>query len=183
VGGRADGTNVGVNLETAELDIEALSAHVARELERFRLPGVEVVVVRDGDVLFAGGFGKRDVERDLPVTSKTVFAHGSTGKAFTSFLVGQLVDEGLLEWDRPIRDSMPDFKLADPVATERISVRDLLCHRSGIPRHDLAWLANPALDRGELVRRMRYLEPSRDLRGSSSTATSATWRSATCAGT
>ena len=147
-----------------EFDVEALSAHVARELERFRLPGVEVVVVREGEVLFAGGFGRRDVERDLPVTPKTVFAHGSTGKAFTSFLVGQLVEEGVLDWDRPIRDYLPDFKLADPVASERITVRDLLRHRSGIPRHDLAWLANPGLDRGELVRRMRYLEPSKDLR-------------------
>ena len=53
-----------------ELDIEALSTHVARELERFRLPAVEVVVVREGEVLFAGGFGRRDVERDLPVTSR-----------------------------------------------------------------------------------------------------------------
>jgi len=151
-------------LNGTELDVEALSAHVAGELERFKLPGVEVVVVRDGRVLFAGGFGRRDVERDLPVTSKTVFAHGSTGKAFTSFLVGRLVDEGLLDWDRPVRDYLPEFKLADPVASERISVRDLLCHRSGIPRHDLAWLGNPTLARSELVRRMRHLEPSRDLR-------------------
>jgi CubicO group peptidase (beta-lactamase class C family) len=147
-----------------EFDVEALSTHVARELERFRLPAVEVVVVREGEVLFAGGFGRRDVERDLAVTSRTVFAHGSTGKAFTSFLVGQLVDEGVLDWDRPIRDDLPDFKLADPVASERITLRDLLCHRSGIPRHDLAWMANPGLDRGDLVRRMRFLEPSKDLR-------------------
>ena len=147
-----------------ELDVEALSAHVAQELERFELPGVEVVVVRDGQVLFAGGFGRRDLERDLPVTPRTVFAHGSTGKGFTSFLVGQLVDEGLLDWDRPIREYLPDFRLAEAVASERITLRDLLCHRSGVPRHDLAWLANPGLDRGELVRRMRFLDLSRDLR-------------------
>jgi len=66
-----------------ELGVHALSARVAEELERFNLPGVEVVVVRDGRVLFAGGIGRRDFERDLPVTSKTVFAHGSTAKAFT----------------------------------------------------------------------------------------------------
>jgi CubicO group peptidase (beta-lactamase class C family) len=146
------------------LDVGALSAHVAAELERFRLPGAEVVVVHHGEVLFAGGFGRRHVERDLPVTAQTVFAHGSTGKGFTSFLVGQLVDEGILDWDRPIREYLPDFRLAEAVASERITLRDLLCHRSGIPRHDLAWLAKTGLDRSELVRRMRYLEPSRDLR-------------------
>jgi CubicO group peptidase (beta-lactamase class C family) len=146
------------------LDVAALAAHVGRELQRFEVPGVEVVVVRDGRVLFAGGFGKRDVERDLPVTSRTVFSHGSTAKAFTSFLVGQLVDEGLLDWDRPIREFLPDFRLADAVACERVTLRDLLCHRSGLPRHDLAWLANPTLDRRELVRRMRHLEPSKDFR-------------------
>jgi CubicO group peptidase (beta-lactamase class C family) len=147
-----------------ELDVKALAGHVERELQRFEVPGVEVVVVRDRTVLFAGGFGRRDVERDLPVTSRTVFAHGSTGKGFTAFLVGQLVDEGLLEWDRPIRDYLPDFQLVDTVASERVTLRDLLCHRSGLPRHDLAWLANPTVDRLELVRRMRHLEPSKDFR-------------------
>ena len=119
----------GASLSGPELDVRALAAHVERELQRFEVPGVEVVVVRDGAVLFAGGFGRRDLERDLPVTSRTVFAHGSTGKGFTSFLVGQLVDEGLLEWDRPIRDYLPDFRLADAVASERVTLRDLLCHR------------------------------------------------------
>jgi CubicO group peptidase (beta-lactamase class C family) len=150
--------------KAGELDVDALAAHVAGELERFRVPGVEVVVVRDGEVLLAGGFGRRHVERDLPVTSRTVFAHGSTGKAFTAFLVGQLVDDGLLDWDRPVREHLRDFRLADPVASDRVTVRDLLCHRSGLPRHDLAWMANPAAERAELVRRMRHLEPSRDLR-------------------
>jgi CubicO group peptidase (beta-lactamase class C family) len=78
--------------------------------------------------------------------------------------VGALVDDGLLEWERPLRDYLPDLRLHDPVVTDRLSIVDLLSHRSGLPRHDLAWLGHPDRSRAELVRRLRFLPLSRDLR-------------------
>ena len=94
----------------------------------------------------------------------TLFHHGSLGKAFTGALVGTLVDEGLLEWDRPIRDVWPQFRLHDPVATERVSVADLLSHQSGLARHEWAWLANPSWSGAEFARRLRHLPMGHDLR-------------------
>src|SRR4051794_11653282 len=93
-------------LEGAELE-----GIVGPELERWGVPGVEVVAVRGDDVVFAGGFGKADVDRGLPVTDRTIFHHGSTGKAFTALLAAALVDDGLLEWDRPVHDYVPEFRL------------------------------------------------------------------------
>jgi CubicO group peptidase (beta-lactamase class C family) len=75
-----------------------------------------------------------------------------------------LVDDGLLEWERQLRDYVSDVRLHDAVVTERLSIVDLLSHRSGLPRHDLAWIGRPDLTRADVVRRLRFLPLSRDLR-------------------
>lgn len=148
----------------AILDPDELRLHVDTELARWNAPGAELAAVRDGEVLLAEGFGRRDLDGDLPAGEITLFDHGSVCKAFTAVLAAVLVDEGLLEWDRPVRDQWPGFRLHDPVATERVTISDLLAHRSGLARHEWAWLANPSWSRAELIRRLRHLEPAHDLR-------------------
>jgi CubicO group peptidase (beta-lactamase class C family) len=86
-------------------------------------------------------------------------------KSFTAVVAAMLVDDGKLAWDRPVREYLPWFKLYDPVASDTITLRDLLTHRSGLPRHDFIRFAVP-LSRQELVRRLRYLEPSQPFRAS-----------------
>jgi CubicO group peptidase (beta-lactamase class C family) len=137
----------------------AEAARAAREV-----PGLAMAIVQGGEVVFARGFGRRDVEANLPVTPDTLFAIGSCTKAFTTFVLGTLVDEGKLEWDQPVREYLPAFQMHDPVATEQLTPRDLVTHRSGLPRHDLLWYNNQGLARAELVRRLRYLTPSQPLR-------------------
>jgi CubicO group peptidase (beta-lactamase class C family) len=147
------------------LEVEKLRQIVERERERFGVAGLSVAVVRDREVVLAEGFGYRDLERDLPATPETLFALASDSKAFTAALCATLVNEGLLDWDRPVREILPWFRLADPHATELVSIRDLLAHRTGIPRHDGLWYwgaAGPSQE--EIVRRLRHLEPSTPLR-------------------
>ena len=146
--------------------MESIEGFVAEQLSAWEVPGCAVAAVRDGKVVLAGGWGRRDVKMDLPVTSGTLFAIGSVTKAFTAATVGALVDDGLLDWSRPLRDYLPDLRLHDPVATDRVSVVDFLSHRSGLPRHDLAWIGHPEWSRAEMVRRLRFLPLSRDLRES-----------------
>ena len=149
--------------ETA-LDLDDLRQEIAEAAQRLNVPAAQVTIVKQGKVLFAGGVGKAEVESGRGVTEHTVFAHGSTGKAFTATLVGTLVDEGLVKWDDKVRDLIPDFRLADPIATQLLTVRDLLTHRSGLPRHEFHHLAYPEQDRAEVVRRLRYMEPSKEIR-------------------
>jgi CubicO group peptidase (beta-lactamase class C family) len=144
--------------------LASVDRFVAEQLAAWEVPGCAVAVVRDGDVVLAGGWGRRDLETGLPVTTDTLFAIGSVTKAFTAATVGALVDDGLLEWERPLRDYVSDVRLHDPVVTDRVSVVDLLSHRSGLPRHDLAWIGHPGWSRAEMVRRLRFLPLSRDLR-------------------
>ena len=137
---------------------------VSAALQAWNVPGLAIAVVKDGEVAYMKGFGQRDVEQKLPVTPKTLFAIGSCSKAFTTYVMGTLVDEGKLEWEKPVRDYIPWFKLQDASTTERITPRDLVTHRSGLPRHDAVWYNNLGASREELVRRLAYLEPSADLR-------------------
>lgn len=143
--------------------VEGFVPFVERVVEEWRVPGVAVAVVRDGEVVMARGFGERDVEKNLPVTEHTRFAIGSATKAFTSTVLAMLVDEGKLDWDKPVREAWPAFRLSDDYATAHLSVRDLVTHRSGWPRHDLAWYGATG-DRAEMMRRLRYLEPTAGIR-------------------
>jgi CubicO group peptidase (beta-lactamase class C family) len=142
-------------------DIESF---ISDQLVLWEVPGCAVGVIRDGEVLLSKGFGTRELGTTAPVTARTLFPIGSTTKSFTAAAVGSLVDEGAVEWDRPVRDSIPGFAMHDPVATERIGVRDLLSHRSGLPRHEFVWLGQPDRTRADLVRRIRYLPLSKDIR-------------------
>lgn len=146
---------------------EELAAHlreyVPKVLETWKVPGLALAVIRDGKVVLTEGYGYRDLEKKVPVTAETLFAIGSSSKAFTTAALGILVDEGKLEWDKPVRTWMPDFKLHDPFATERMTPRDLVSHRSGLPRHDFMWYGTPAT-RADLVSRLADLEPSADFR-------------------
>ena len=141
----------------AALSEAGLRGLIEPQLARFGVPGVEVVVVRGDEVVFAGGFGVRDVEAGEPVTPRTVFHHGSTGKAFTGLLVAGLVADGVLEWDRPVREYLPAFRMPDPSLSDRVTIRDLLSHRSGLGRHDVMWIANPSWSGAELIRRIPHL--------------------------
>ena len=138
---------------------------VETERARFEVPGCAVLVVADGRIALSEGFGHRDVDRELPVTSRTLFPIGSSTKTFTAVLCAALVDQGRLAWDRPVREYLPGFRMRDPAATDQLTVFDMLCHRSGLPRHDLMWYAaRDEMTRGELVAALRHLEPNRGFR-------------------
>lgn len=143
--------------------MENLAEWLDQLRKEWHVPGLGISVVRDGEVIFCEGFGRRDVEQGLKVTPTTRFAIGSTTKAFTCTAMAMLVDEGVLGWDTPIRNYLPDFKLYDSFATERITPRDLVTHRSGLPRYDTLWYLT-SFSRSELVHRLRYLEPTYDFR-------------------
>jgi CubicO group peptidase (beta-lactamase class C family) len=132
---------------------------VRRLMARDRIPGVAVGVVERDHLARAGTFGERDMGKHLPVTLDTLFPMGSCSKAFTATAIALLADDGRVALDEPVRSYLADFSLADPTATATVTTRDLLTHRSGLPRHDLFWYQSP-LSRDELYYRLRFLEPS-----------------------
>ena len=146
-----------------EINLKGFPEYVEKAMKEFKVPGLAISIVKDGKVVFAQGFGFRDVKKGLKVTPQTLFAIGSSSKAFTATAMGILVDEGTLDWNKPVREYLPAFKLKDPFAAERMTPRDLVCHDSGLPRHDAIWYGSSA-SREELFSRLQYLEPSKDFR-------------------
>src|SRR6516225_1393080 len=145
--------------------LDGFDAFAEKALKDWQCAGFSIAVVQNGEVILSKGYGVRDVKNNLPVTTKTLFAIGSSTKSFTVSSLATLVDQGKLEWDKPVRDYMPDFRMWDQMTTERMTARDLVTHRSGLPRHDLMWYSSP-FSRDELFARLRYLEPSKDFRTS-----------------
>ena len=131
--------------------------------KEWKIPGIAVAIVKDDKIVLAKGYGLRNVEKNLPVTENTLFAIGSNTKAFTAAGLALLVAEGKLDWDKPIREYIPSFKMWDDYVTANMTPRDLVTHRSGLPRHDLLWYGS-SLSRKEMFDRLRYLEPSRGFR-------------------
>jgi CubicO group peptidase (beta-lactamase class C family) len=156
-------TSFSAEEKSQKVDLKGFEEFVTKTMEEWKVTGLGISIVKDGKVIFSKGFGFRDVKKGLKVTPKTLFAIGSCSKAFTATTMGILVDEGKLDWDEPVREYLPSFKLKDSFATERMTPLDLVCHRSGLPRHDLMWYSSSAT-RKELFDRLQYLEPSRDFR-------------------
>ncbi|MDX2016163.1 MAG: serine hydrolase [Planctomycetota bacterium] len=130
---------------------------------QWQAPGVAVAVVRgDGSRSYFLS-GERDVEGKLAVTENTLFAIGSCTKAFTSATLATLVAQGKLSWDDPVVKHLPEFALHDPEITRLVTIRDILSHRTGLPRHDLVWY-NATLSRAELIARLKHLPLNAQLR-------------------
>lgn len=145
--------------------VDDLRDIIETERARFEVPGCAVLVVRDGAVVMCEGFGVRDIDQDLQVTARTLFPIASSTKTFTAALCALLVEEGVLAWDRPVRDYLPELRMLDRSAAEQVTVVDLLCHRSGLPRHDLLWyLGRDELTHADLVAALGHLKPNRGFR-------------------
>ncbi len=143
--------------------LKGLDTFVTRILKDFRAPGVTIAVVEKNKVVYAGGFGYRDVEKKLPVTASTLFAIGSCTKAFTAAMLGMLANEGKLDLDKPVRDYLPELKFKNEYTNAHATLRDMISHRTGLPRHDNSWYGSTA-SRWELLERIQYLEPTFELR-------------------
>lgn len=113
----------------SSVEIDSL---VERTLRTFDVPGIAVCVIKDGKVVHSRGYGVRSLATRQPVDENTLFGIASNSKAFTTAALGMLVDEGKLSWDDKVRKYIPEFKLFDPYVTEEFTIRDLLCHRSGM---------------------------------------------------
>lgn len=140
-----------------------LNSYINEQMKAWKVPGLSVVVVQDGEVIMMESYGHRNIAQDLPVTHDTVFAIGSSTKAFTALAAGILVDEAKIDLDTPVKEYLPQFKMYDDYVSQRITIRDMLCHRSGLPRHELMWYNSP-FTRDEIIDRLQYLEPNIDFR-------------------
>ena len=152
-----------LSVAAQDAPLQGFDDYVNRAIKDWEVPGLAIAVIKDDKIVFAKGYGVRELGKPSPVDERTLFAIGSSSKAFTAATVAMLVDEGKLKWDDPATKYLPSLQLYDPYATRELTVRDLLSHRVGLERGDLLWYASP-YDRSEVLRRIRYLKPSSSMR-------------------
>lgn len=147
-------------------NVELLDKYVESARNQWQVPGLAITVVQDGKVVFSKGYGVRELGKNEPVTSETLFGAMSTTKAMTVAALGMLVDEGKLNWDDKVIQHLPHFRLGDPYITNEIRVRDLLIHNAGLGNADFLWDWTPDLSSAEIVKRMQFANPVYSLRSS-----------------
>jgi CubicO group peptidase (beta-lactamase class C family) len=150
-------------LHAAEFDSAQLEAVIERGMKDMNVPGAAVVVVKDDKIVYLKAFGVREQGKPEKATPDTVFAIASCTKAFTSTLIAMLADDGRLKWDDKVREHLNYFRLADELADREVTLRDLLSHRTGMPRHDMLW-AGQDTDSGEVIQRWGKGKPSTSFR-------------------
>ncbi len=148
-------------------DLRALDTYIAQARADWRVPGLAVAIVKDGQIVFEKGYGTRHRFEGGTVDEHTLFAIASNTKAFTSAAIAMLVDDGKLRWDTRVTDVLPWFEVRDPWVTREMRVRDLLSHRGGFGTFsgDLLWYGT-SYSAEEVVRRLRHLEPAGGFRES-----------------
>jgi len=148
-----------INDPVAELD-----AFIARTLKEYQVPGAAVAVVRDGKVALVKGYGVRDVSKPGGVDENTIFQLASVTKTLTAAAAATVVDEGKLDWDKPIFNYLPEFAGYDAYMTRWLTERDLLAQRTGWPAFTGDQLDSFGYDRAEILRRLRFFKPRYSLR-------------------
>lgn len=135
-----------------------------RVLKDRKAAGFAVAVVSKDKILYSKGFGYRDYENKISVTANTLFAIGSCTKAFTASLIGLLNKEGKVDYDKPAREYLPELHFFNDDLNDHVTLRDMMCHRTGLPRHDFSWYLFNSSSKDSLLQRVQYQEPTAPLR-------------------
>jgi CubicO group peptidase (beta-lactamase class C family) len=138
-----------------------LDSYVPRVLKAFDVPGLSVAIVKNGQVVFAKGFGVRKLGDSTPVDTNTLFGIGSNTKAFTTAALATMVDAHRISWDDPVYQRLPGFQMYDPYVAHEMTIRDLLTHRSGmgLGEGDLLFWPHTTYTRDDIIYRLRFMKP------------------------
>ena len=153
-----------VTSEQVTSAVQELEKLAQQKIEENAVPGLAIAVVFQDKVVYAKGFGVRDVNTKAPVDADTVFQLASVSKPIGSTVVAELVSEGKITWDSKLNALDPTFEMFDPWVTREITVRDMYAHRSGLPDHAGDLLEDLGFTRTEILFRLRYQRPDSSFR-------------------
>lgn len=145
--------------QKADNRFEGLDSELNKVLETWNAAGFAVAVVEKDKIIYSKGFGYKDYENKIPITPNTLFAIGSSSKAFTSGLLGILREEKKLSFDDSPSKHIPDLRFYNNEMNNLITIKDIMTHRTGLPRHDLSWYFFTTQSRDSLMQRIQYQEP------------------------
>ena len=136
-----------------------IDAYANGLLNQWNIPGMGISIVYKDKLIYSKGYGLRDIEKNLPATETTLFPIASNTKLFTSTIAAQLAAEGKLSLDKPVRTYLPGIQFYNEELTSRVTLRDMLSHRTGLPAYDGIWV-NAPFGRSEALSKIAYMKPS-----------------------
>lgn len=151
-------------ITTTDTRYKGLDTALQRVLDTWKGAGFAVAVVEKNKIVYAKGFGYRDYEKKLPVTPYTLFPIGSCTKAFTAAQIGILEGKGKLNIDKPVSTILPELRFFNNDMNNNVTLRDMMSHRTGLPRHDFSWYVWKTPSRDSVVQRIQFQEPTLSLR-------------------
>lgn len=140
------------------VNVENLKNYLSEELGKWDQSSIAVGIIKDGKVVLNEGFGWADKENGKKSDADTIYEIGSCSKAFTAATMAKLVDLGKVSWDTRAKEILPWLEFQDQFTTENVTIRDLLCHRTGLPRHDAYWIGTDVTREG-MVRNLKNMQP------------------------
>lgn len=152
-------TNVVLPAQSQQVLPMDLDSKIQSGMKDWRIPGMAIAVVKDGQIIYAKGFGEKKVGEGEHVNEHTLFGIASVSKNITAAALAMLVDEGKIQWDTPIVDIIPWFTLSDPWITSQVTIRDALTHQVGLGRmigNRLQFLSGRSRD--DLIRSLKHME-------------------------
>jgi CubicO group peptidase (beta-lactamase class C family) len=136
-----------------------IDKYIDSTLKEWNVPGLALTVVYKDQILYTKGYGYRDLEKKLPVETNTLIPIASNTKLFTATLACILAEEGKLSLDKPVRNYLPSLVFSTDELNAKVTLRDMLSHRTGLPRYDGIWVNSP-LTRKELLEKVTYMKPA-----------------------
>lgn len=158
-------TSIGLNAQMPSFIQDSLDRYINQGLKDWDIPGLSIVIVKDGKVVVMKGYGVKNINNKTPVDEYTLFMIASNTKLFTATSLAMLENSGKLSLNDHVSKFFPDYKLYDPVTTQQVTLRDLLSHRIGTKtfQGDFTFY-NTGISRDEVMKRMQYLKPSQIFR-------------------
>ena len=155
-----------INNAFSQLDkrLKGLDSELEKVLKKLEEPGFSVAIVENDQILYSKGFGYRDYENKIKVDSNTLFAIGSATKSFTSSLLGVLREDEKLDFEDSPIDYINELRFYNSQMNDVISIRDMMSHRTGLPRHDASWYFFPTFSKDSLVSRVKHHKPFTSVR-------------------
>ena len=152
-----------INQDKILQNIEAYTQQIIKE---WQIPGMALSIVKDNQIIYAKGFGEKELGKGKPVNEHTAFQIGSVSKSFTAVLMAMLVDEGKVNWDDPVKKHLPDFAMFDPWVSNNLLIKDIMIHRTGLPAQSGTYIPCLGYEQEDVYQMFALIKPSTSLRTS-----------------
>ena len=154
--------------QTANQDeiIKNMETYTRQIISEWQIPGMALSIVKDDQIIYAKGFGEKELGKGNPVDEHSAFQIGSVSKSFTALLMAMLVDEEKVSWDDPVKKHLPDFEMYDPWVSDNLLIKDIMIHRTGLPGQSGTYIPCLGYDQDDVYHMFKLIKPSTSLRTS-----------------